>query len=262
MSYSIDDQDDIDNPKISSITQTAQIRDLENLQTQRLLSRLFQELDDENTDLETLESLLNKIATDANIDYKQWSNENTSICLKDRIITKSDDHVSDKEDLLSILLKRKRASDGTGGLVSQDDERALLLHLLNREKKLSQQYESLLSSYEELLTYTAIAARDRREDTFGIYADSPSLAETEESRQSVSCIQSIQISHNLKNRAQALKSNTEMLKGLARNKRIQMNIVKNRLREKALGLRDSLNDAADTTTTDDTFTAIASNRET
>jgi hypothetical protein len=222
MSFSSDRKDFYNESHISSITPTVQIRDLNNLRTQRLLNRLFQELDDQNTELDNLQKKFSALALKSNIDYNTWSTKEIHIPIDN---TTEDSN----EDLLQNTVKQKETENKYQDF---DQERALLLTLLHREKKLSGHYESLLQSYEDLITATAVSARDKREETFGVYLDTPNDSRNGNTKP-IKSIESIQLAKALKTRAASLKQNSEMLYKLRKYKEIEIDLVRNTIAQEA-----------------------------
>lgn len=247
-------------PQVSPIVPTTQVRDLTASQTQRLLDRLLQELDDENTDLETLEKMFADLSLKTGIDYRVWSKQNLPLTLEmENSTAQSNDDSSGSyvqtadNDLLRQLDSRDKENNIHNDSDDYNSERALLLSLLHREKKLSRHYESLISSYETLMAYTAMSVRERREQNYGIYTtedlqnqspDRKSQVDNGigiEGRTSIRSIQSIQIARSLKSRAEALKKNADILQLLARQKRQDTQLVKNLITSEAEQLAAELN---------------------
>lgn len=246
-------------PQVSPIVPTTQVRDLTATQTQRLLDRLLQELDDENTDLDTLEKMLAELSLKTSIDYRIWSKQNLPLTFEmENPELHSNDSSSNSKlqfvgsDLLRQLDMRDKDNNIHNDSDDYNSERALLLSLLHREKKLSRHYESLISSYETLIAYTAMSVRERREQNYGIYTTeatqnhSPNRKAEGDSGNvtndeiSIRSIQSIQISQSLKSRAQALKRNAEILRVLAKQKRQDTELVKSLITSEAEQLAAAL----------------------
>ncbi|KAG0679554.1 hypothetical protein C6P40_005260 [Pichia californica] len=256
-------------PHISPIVPTTQIRDISSNQTQRLLDRLLQELDDENTDLDNLGKIFKELSIKSNIDYDVWSQKDMSVSLETGNITKYEQKTSlnnsslspsssssssslpipqpmetsstksssssssgiNDSDLLEQLNQKNRKHD-SNGQEFDNAKRSLILSLLHREKKLSRHYESLITVYENLITYTAMNVRERREQNYGLYTNDENLDNVMNENSSnknqtpMNTIQSIQISQSLIARAQSLKKNTELLQALARQKRSDLDLVR------------------------------------
>lgn len=239
-------------PQVSPIVPTTQVRDLTATQTQRLLDRLLQELDDENADLDILNKLLNELSLKSNIDYKLWSKRDMSVSLDTGSITRQsgkgppDSHLQiANDDLLRQLNDDKKENDNQFDTEDHNAQRACLLSLLHREKKLSRHYESLISAYENLIAYTAMSVRERREQNYGVYNSVSTQVQSLgdkgltnddnsiKNRKTLRSIQSIQISQSLISRAQALKKNADLLRILAQQKRQDMEMVKNLIASEA-----------------------------
>lgn len=217
-------------PQVSPILPTTQIRDITWNQTHRLLDRLLQELDDENTELVSLENMFKELSVKSNVDYKLWSNKEMSVSLDDGNVIKNDQPQYNEPDLLNQLNKQNKITDGNEDVL-YNSRRTLILSLLHREKKLTRHYESLISAYENLITYTALNIRERREQTYGLYTnDTYDIIDKDSSvnknQKPMKSIQSIQISRSLKLKAGDLKRNSELLKSLANQKRKEIQIVK------------------------------------
>lgn len=218
-------------PQVSPILPTTQVSDITWNQTHRLLDRLLQELDDENTELVSVENMFKELSIKSNVDYNFWSSKEISVSLDDAKIIKNDQLQYNEPDLLNQLNKQNKITSGNDQ-TSYNSKRTLLLSLLHREKKLTRHYESLISAYENLITYTALNIRERREQIYGLYTNDiydeidkkDSLAKNNET--SMRSIQSIQISRSLKLRAEELKRNSDLLQLLASQKRKDIQIVK------------------------------------
>lgn len=223
MSASDSDADVIDTTKISSITPSIQVRDLINLQTQKLLNRLFQEVDDQNNLTDALNTKFSELSIKSNIDYQKWSSKSPNLTTPN----------NPENDFLPDVLNENQSTNTNKE--DADKERETLLYLLHREKKLSNHYESLLESYEKLLTATAVSARERREETFGVYNDDDDDDESPPSKDSklAESIHSLQLTKSLQTKATALKHNSEMLESLRNTKNVEFELVKSTLIKKA-----------------------------
>lgn len=207
------------------IIPTCQKRDLANLELKKLLNRLFQEFDDENNGLDEIEKVLSEIALRSNVDYKRWTQKNTSVSLEEGIIKWDEKADPNEKDLLQELLEKK---ENDGGL-NEDEERTLLTILINRETKLSKHYESIIDSYQELLQNIAVAARKRREEVYGVYRDE----EIHEGALKVQPLEGMIVDNKLKKRIQLLKKNAELLNSNAVNKSVELKLTKNSLLDEA-----------------------------
>lgn len=213
------------------IIPTYQVRDLSNLELQKLLNRLFQELDDQNTGLDEMEKVLHEIALRSNVDYKNWINKNTSVSLDKGLIFWDENSNINEKDILQNLQEEEHKDK-----LNEQKERTLLAVLISREKKLTKHYETVIVSYQELLQNIAIAARKRREDTFGIYLDEP----TNESGKLRETLQATQIEVNMQERIQALNRNEELLKSFAKNKSVELRLAKSTIADETEKLNKSL----------------------
>lgn len=217
--------------EFTPIIPTYQKRDLANLELQKLLNRLFQELDDQNSGLDEIEKVLSEIALRSNVDYKRWTQKNTTVSVKDGVIEWDKTKDPNEKDLLQELLEKRK-----NGALDTQDERTLLSILIDRENKLSKHYEAIIDSYQELLQNIAIAARKRREETFGVYRDEP----VREGAAPMQPLETIIIDSKLKKRIQPLKRNAELLNSSAVNKSVELKLTKNTLLEEAEKLNKEL----------------------
>lgn len=246
-------------PHVTPIVPTTQIRDLTTSQTQRLLDRLLQELDDENTELDNLEKTFKELSIKASTDYNIWKQNDMDISLSSGKILKHDAKedteieggdstagVGNHPDMLQqIQHTTTSGSDTNYGIIGDrhkyNARRSLLLSLLHREKKLSRHYESLIAAYENLVVYTAMNVRERREQNYGIYEDQMEKDDASVSEQQpMKTIQSLQISQSLKLKADALKQNSDLLKILANQKRKDMVMIQNLIATEAEELAKTL----------------------
>lgn len=245
-------------PYVTPIVPTNQIRDLTTTQTQRLLDRLLQELDDENTELDNLEKTFKELSIKANTDYSVWKQNDIDISLGSGKILKrdfkedtemeGDDSVAALEnhpDMLQQLHHNTSEGDINDGASDEKQKhnarRSLLLSLLHREKKLSRHYESLIAAYQNLVVYTAMHVRERREQNYGISEDQIEQDNVSGSKNGrMKTIQSLQISQSLKLKADALKQNSDLLKVLATQKRKDMVMIQNLIATEAEELAKTL----------------------
>lgn len=230
--------------QVSAIVPTIQIRDFTTIQTKRLLDRFLQELDDENTNIDDIEKVLTELSLKSGIDYDTWSEKCASINLETGEVEKHDNSafLSDN-DLLYELKKRLEKNDGVAIREKEDSERSLILSLLQKETKLSQHYESLLKSYENLLESSISHIKERREQTYGVYYESEN--DISSVTKPLRSIQSIQITQSLNSRAKDLKRNAELLKCLTRNKKIDLEIVKSSIAAQTVELAKALDEDDD-----------------
>lgn len=199
------------------------MRELINTETQRLLDRLLQELDDENSNLDIIEKLLSEVSLKSNVDYNLWSQKLLDISLDSESFNLVDIKQNESQrnsDLLAQMNNNLAKNERPFFQENQEEsKRQLLLMLLHKEKKLSQNYELILKLYEELITFTADSLKDKQYQTFGAFDENT----PGENMQSVP---SIQITSTLKKRADELKQNTYILREVIKSKKLEVELIK------------------------------------
>lgn len=264
------DEDEV--PQLNPILSKHHNKSDKNIQIEQLLNRLLQEMDDENNDIEKLNKIFANLSVKSGIDYNLWKLKKglpslekgtfstVSITSSDEMDT-SPDTDSSNDLLQSIIKQRNNAKknvnsnvpidnynefDDDDDIIRKNKERTLLLCLLHREKKLKAHYESVLASYKDIFTYLIYATKSRREETYGVYTDfqkskkQKSLSINSKTASSMKPIEAIQISKSLKNRDDTFKKNTEFLKSLANNKRMEIELTKKALIEESSIINDIL----------------------
>lgn len=264
------DEDEV--PQLNPILSKHHNKSDKNIQIEQLLNRLLQEMDDENNDIEKLNKIFANLSVKSGIDYNLWKSKKglpslgkgtfstVSITSSDEMDT-SPDTDSSNDLLQSIIKQRSNAKknvnsnvpidnynefDDDDDIIRKNKERTLLLCLLHREKKLKAHYESVLASYKDIFTYLIYATKSRREETYGVYTDfqkskkQKSLSINSKTVSSMKPIEAIQISKSLKNRDDTFKKNTEFLKSLANNKRMEIELTKKALIEESSIINDIL----------------------
>lgn len=259
------DEDEV--PQLNPILSKHHNKSDKNIQIEQLLNRLLQEMDDENNDIEKLNKIFANLSVKSGIDYNLWKSKKGLPSLEKGTFSTSDemdtspDSDSSNDLLQSIIKQRNNAKKNVNSnvpidnynefhddddIIRKNKERTLLLCLLHREKKLKAHYESVLASYKDIFTYLIYATKSRREETYGVYTDfqkskkQKSLSINSKTASSMKPIEAIQISKSLKNRDDTFKKNTEFLKSLANNKRMEIELTKKALIEESSIINDIL----------------------
>ncbi|OUT23778.1 hypothetical protein CAS74_000148 [Pichia kudriavzevii] len=224
-----------DSVEIQPIHPRLNVKEFTQKEKHRLLNRLFQELDDENTSIETLKNNLSELSLKSGLDIDQWSKRTLSVSKNTKKKTL---------DLLQELQDSGKGSmAGIEGVETpekerngKENERELLLNLLHREMKLSSQYESLIDSYQNLLTYTKAHVKANREKIYGVDTDKPVDINQPKMQQ----LHSREIMHTVQNRVTSLRETSEFIKSATETKKIELELAKNNIKEEALKLSNIL----------------------
>ncbi|KGK37540.1 hypothetical protein JL09_g3301 [Pichia kudriavzevii] len=244
-----------DSVEIQPIHPRLNVKEFTQKEKHRLLNRLFQELDDENTSIETLKNNLSELSLKSGLDIDQWSKRTLSVSVDKMTVSwneeehkeeehKEEEHKEEDLDLLQELEDSGKGSmAGIEGVETpekerngKENERELLLNLLHREMKLSSQYESLIDSYQNLLTYTKAHVKANREKIYGVDTDKPVDINQPKMQQ----LHSREIMHTVQNRVTSLRETSEFIKSATETKKIELELAKNNIKEEALKLSNIL----------------------
>lgn len=220
-------------PLIHPIVSSMQSRELANLQTHKLLSRLLQELDDENTDLDVITTELKKLAIKSGIDFDFWKSEELPHLPKVGSSTYMNFLDQPRKSKQNLFDDDNEQPQKATAKQKENDERVKLLSLLHRERKIKERYEELISSYQDILKFVLSMARKRRAEVYGIPVDMPpkKAPSGEEilKEQEMKPLQIMEITNALKERANAMHKNAEFLKKMKKDKITELDIVKTSL---------------------------------
>lgn len=234
-----------DSVEIQPIHPRLNVKEFTQKEKHRLLNRLFQELDDENTSIETLKNNLSELSLKSGLDIDQWSKRTLSVSVDKMTVSwNEEEHKEEDLDLLQELQDSGKGSmAGIEGVETpekerngKENERELLLNLLHREMKLSSQYESLVDSYQNLLTYTKAHVKANREKIYGVDTDKPVDINQPKMQQ----LHSREIMHTVQNRVTSLRETSEFIKSATETKKIELELAKNNIKEEALKLSNTL----------------------
>lgn len=234
-----------DSVEIQPIHPRLNVKEFTQKEKHRLLNRLFQELDDENTSIETLKNNLSELSLKSGLDIDQWSKRTLSVSVDKMTVSwNEEEHKEEDLDLLQELQDSGKGSmAGIEGVETpekerngKENERELLLNLLHREMKLSSQYESLIDSYQNLLTYTKAHVKANREKIYGVDTDKPVDINQPKMQQ----LHSREIMHTVQNRVTSLRETSEFIKSATETKKIELELAKNNIKEEALKLSNIL----------------------
>lgn len=234
-----------DSVEIQPIHPRLNVKEFTQKEKHRLLNRLFQELDDENTSIETLKNNLSELSLKSGLDIDQWSKRTLSVSVDKMTVSwNEEEHKEEDLDLLQELQDSGKGSmAGIEGVETpekerngKENERELLLNLLHREMKLSSQYESLIDSYQNLLTYTKAHVKANREKIYGVDTDKPVDINQPKMQQ----LHSREIMHTVQNRVTSLRETSEFIKSATETKKIELELAKNNIKEEALKLSNTL----------------------
>ncbi|AWU76198.1 uncharacterized protein C5L36_0C01460 [Pichia kudriavzevii] len=234
-----------DSVEIQPIHPRLNVKEFTQKEKHRLLNRLFQELDDENTSIETLKNNLSELSLKSGLDIDQWSKRTLSVSVDKMTVSwNEEEHKEEDLDLLQDLQDSGKGSmAGIEGVETpekerngKENERELLLNLLHREMKLSSQYESLIDSYQNLLTYTKAHVKANREKIYGVDTDKPVDINQPKMQQ----LHSREIMHTVQNRVTSLRETSEFIKSATETKKIELELAKNNIKEEALKLSNIL----------------------
>lgn len=234
-----------DSVEIQPIHPRLNVKEFTQKEKHRLLNRLFQELDDENTSIETLKNNLSELSLKSGLDIDQWSKRTLSVSVDKMTVSwNEEEHKEEDLDLLQELQDSGKGSmAGIEGVETpekerngKENERELLLNLLHREMKLSSQYESLVDSYQNLLTYTKAHVKANREKIYGVDTDKPVDINQPKMQQ----LHSREIMHTVQNRVTSLRETSEFIKSATETKKIELELAKNNIKEEALKLSNIL----------------------
>lgn len=234
-----------DSVEIQPIHPRLNVKEFTQKEKHRLLNRLFQELDDENTSIETLKNNLSELSLKSGLDIDQWSKRTLSVSVDKMTVSwNEEEHKEEDLDLLQDLQDSGKGSmAGIEGVETpekerngKENERELLLNLLHREMKLSSQYESLIDSYQNLLTYTKAHVKANREKIYGVDTDKPVDINQPKMQQ----LHSREIMHTVQNRVTSLRETSEFIKSATETKKIELELAKNNIKEEALKLSNTL----------------------
>lgn len=234
-----------DSVEIQPIHPRLNVKEFTQKEKHRLLNRLFQELDDENTSIETLKNNLSELSLKSGLDIDQWSKRTLSVSVDKMTVSwNEEEHKEEDLDLLQELQDSGKGSmAGIEGVETpekerngKENERELLLNLLHREMKLSSQYESLVDSYQNLLTYTKAHVKANREKIYGVDTDKP----VDINQPKMQRLHSREIMHTVQNRVTSLRETSEFIKSATETKKIELELAKNNIKEEALKLSNTL----------------------
>lgn len=234
-----------DSVEIQPIHPRLNVKEFTQKEKHRLLNRLFQELDDENTSIETLKNNLSELSLKSGLDIDQWSKRTLSVSVDKMTVSwNEEEHKEEDLDLLQELQDSGKGSmAGIEGVETpekerngKENERELLLNLLHREMKLSSQYESLIDSYQNLLTYTKAHVKANREKIYGVDTDKP----VDINQPKMQRLHSREIMHTVQNRVTSLRETSEFIKSATETKKIELELAKNNIKEEALKLSNTL----------------------
>ncbi|CAI8505876.1 unnamed protein product [Pichia kudriavzevii] len=234
-----------DSVEIQPIHPRLNVKEFTQKEKHRLLNRLFQELDDENTSIETLKNNLSELSLKSGLDIDQWSKRTLSVSVDKMTVSwNEEEHKEEDLDLLQELQDSGKGSmAGIEGVETpekerngKENERELLLNLLHREMKLSSQYESLIDSYQNLLTYTKAHVKANREKIYGVDTDKP----VDINQPKMQRLHSREIMHTVQNRVTSLRETSEFIKSATETKKIELELAKNNIKEEALKLSNIL----------------------
>lgn len=234
-----------DSVEIQPIHPRLNVKEFTQKEKHRLLNRLFQELDDENTSIETLKNNLSELSLKSGLDIDQWSKRTLSVSVDKMTVSwNEEEHKEEDLDLLQDLQDSGKGSmAGIEGVETpekerngKENERELLLNLLHREMKLSSQYESLVDSYQNLLTYTKAHVKANREKIYGVDTDKP----VDINQPKMQRLHSREIMHTVQNRVTSLRETSEFIKSATETKKIELELAKNNIKEEALKLSNIL----------------------
>lgn len=234
-----------DSVEIQPIHPRLNVKEFTQKEKHRLLNRLFQELDDENTSIETLKNNLSELSLKSGLDIDQWSKRTLSVSVDKMTVSwNEEEHKEEDLDLLQDLQDSGKGSmAGIEGVETpekerngKENERELLLNLLHREMKLSSQYESLIDSYQNLLTYTKAHVKANREKIYGVDTDKP----VDINQPKMQRLHSREIMHTVQNRVTSLRETSEFIKSATETKKIELELAKNNIKEEALKLSNIL----------------------
>lgn len=234
-----------DSVEIQPIHPRLNVKEFTQKEKHRLLNRLFQELDDENTSIETLKNNLSELSLKSGLDIDQWSKRTLSVSVDKMTVSwNEEEHKEEDLDLLQDLQDSGKGSmAGIEGVETpekerngKENERELLLNLLHREMKLSSQYESLVDSYQNLLTYTKAHVKANREKIYGVDTDKP----VDINQPKMQRLHSREIMHTVQNRVTSLRETSEFIKSATETKKIELELAKNNIKEEALKLSNTL----------------------
>lgn len=234
-----------DSVEIQPIHPRLNVKEFTQKEKHRLLNRLFQELDDENTSIETLKNNLSELSLKSGLDIDQWSKRTLSVSVDKMTVSwNEEEHKEEDLDLLQDLQDSGKGSmAGIEGVETpekerngKENERELLFNLLHREMKLSSQYESLIDSYQNLLTYTKAHVKANREKIYGVDTDKPVDINQPKMQQ----LHSREIMHTVQNRVTSLRETSEFIKSATETKKIELELAKNNIKEEALKLSNTL----------------------
>lgn len=234
-----------DSVEIQPIHPRLNVKEFTQKEKHRLLNRLFQELDDENTSIETLKNNLSELSLKSGLDIDQWSKRTLSVSVDKMTVSwNEEEHKEEDLDLLQELQDSGKGSmAGIEGVETpekerngKENERELLLNLLHREMKLSSQYESLVDSYQNLLTYTKAHVKANREKIYGVDTDKP----VDINQPKMQRLHSREIMHTVQNRVTSLRETSEFIKSATETKKIELELAKNNIKEEALKLSNIL----------------------
>lgn len=216
-------------PDIHPIVSPMPSGKLASLQTQKLMSRLLQALDEENSDLDGITAALKKIAINSGIDYNFWKSKDITQIINDELLLENDSESAQSNSNENLSEGRERELE----IEKENEERAQLLLMLHRERKITERYEEMISSYQELIKYVLVMARKRREEIYGISADRP-IEHQEDNKEGshkveMKPLKEIKVNLALKERADAMLKNAELLKKLRTDREKRMEILRNSL---------------------------------